>query len=326
MLDQILNISKRWCRSTPAIRRARSARGGIFDYIRAQLAGLRTSTSPTTAPARCRCSPCAAIRSACSTCTSTPCRTRRHGARIRYVLRVTEDRAIGLGACDIKGAAACLLAAAAQTRRRSRRSCSPATRKPTIARCIAAFLARDHGFDEVIVAEPTQCEAVLAHRGIASVQMRFTGEAGHASGANAIDRQRAAPGDALGRRRAVDYVDAESHQRFGGLTGLRFNIGRVEGGIKANMIAPSAERALRLPAAAVAGHRRAARALPRARRPAPAEYDDRRSAVRRCPRAMSPKPRTAPPRRARPRRCAGPADRQCGRFLDRGFAVLRRPG
>jgi acetylornithine deacetylase len=29
--------------------------------------------------------------------------------------------------------------------------------------------------------------------------------------------------------------------RFVGLTGLRFNIGRVEGGIKANMIAPSAE-------------------------------------------------------------------------------------
>src|SRR5690606_24894392 len=29
--------------------------------------------------------------------------------------------------------------------------------------------------------------------------------------------------------------------RFGGLTGLRFNIGKVEGGIKANVIAPSAE-------------------------------------------------------------------------------------
>src|SRR5690606_40718771 len=34
---------------------------------------------------------------------------------------------------------------------------------------------------------------------------------------------------------------SEAHQRFGGLSGLRFNIGRVEGGIKANMIAPSAE-------------------------------------------------------------------------------------
>ena len=41
--------------------------------------------------------------------------------------------------------------------------------------------------------------------------------------------------------RALEFVEAQSHARFGGLTGLRFNIGRVEGGIKANVIAPSAE-------------------------------------------------------------------------------------
>ncbi len=40
---------------------------------------------------------------------------------------------------------------------------------------------------------------------------------------------------------ALELVDAQAHERFGGLTGLRFNIGRVEGGIKANMIAPTAE-------------------------------------------------------------------------------------
>src|SRR3546814_16008238 len=41
--------------------------------------------------------------------------------------------------------------------------------------------------------------------------------------------------------RALDLVEGESHRRFGGLTGLRFNVGRVEGGIKANDIAPEAE-------------------------------------------------------------------------------------
>ena len=41
--------------------------------------------------------------------------------------------------------------------------------------------------------------------------------------------------------RALDHVDSLAHARFGGLTGLRFNIGRVEGGIKANMIAPETE-------------------------------------------------------------------------------------
>src|SRR3546814_20640293 len=40
---------------------------------------------------------------------------------------------------------------------------------------------------------------------------------------------------------ALDLVEGESHLRFGGLTGLRFNVGRVEGGIKANVIAPAAE-------------------------------------------------------------------------------------
>jgi acetylornithine deacetylase len=41
--------------------------------------------------------------------------------------------------------------------------------------------------------------------------------------------------------RSLDHVASLSHLRFGGLTGLRFNIGRIEGGIKGNVIAPAAE-------------------------------------------------------------------------------------
>ncbi len=83
-------------------------------------------------------------------------------------------------------------------------------------------------------------EAVLAHRGISSVLMRFAGRAGHASGkqdpsASALHQAMRWGGKAL------DHVQSLAHARFGGLTGLRFNIGRVEGGIKANMIAPAAE-------------------------------------------------------------------------------------
>ena len=36
-------------------------------------------------------------------------------------------------------------------------------------------------------------------------------------------------------------MEGEASARFGGMTGLRFNIGKVEGGIKANVIAPAAE-------------------------------------------------------------------------------------
>jgi acetylornithine deacetylase len=107
-------------------------------------------------------------------------------------------------------------------------------------RCIRAFLAIDHRFKEAIIAEPTRCEAVLAHRGIASVQMRFRGTAGHASDANAMEAS-ALHQAVRWSGRALDFVASEAHHHFGGLTGLRFNIGRIEGGIKANVIAPAAE-------------------------------------------------------------------------------------
>src|SRR5690606_7856817 len=92
----------------------------------------------------------------------------------------------------------------------------------------------------VVVAEPTGGEAVLAHRGISSVLLRFKGQAGHASGAAAVGSNALHQVMRWGTR-ALDFVEGESHRRFGGLTGLRFNVGRVEGGIKANVIAPEAE-------------------------------------------------------------------------------------
>ncbi|MGH8029441.1 MAG: acetylornithine deacetylase [Arenimonas sp.] len=154
-------------------------------------------------------------------------------------LRITADRAIGLGACDIKGAAAGLLAAAAVTD-------GPAAflfssdEEGNDARCIPGFLARDHGFREVVVAEPTQCEAVLAHRGISSVKLDFAGRAGHASGSDALTHSAVHRAMRWGAR-ALDHVKSFDHARFGGLTGLRFNIGRVDGGIKGNVIAPACE-------------------------------------------------------------------------------------
>jgi acetylornithine deacetylase len=108
------------------------------------------------------------------------------------------------------------------------------------ARCIDGFLKVPRAYEAVIVAEPTMGEAVLAHRGIHSVLMRFAGRAGHASGeqtaADSALHQAVRWGTA-----ALEFVEAQAHHRFGGMTGLRFNIGRIEGGIKANVIAPAAE-------------------------------------------------------------------------------------
>ncbi len=154
-------------------------------------------------------------------------------------LRVTGDRAIGLGACDIKGAAACLLAAA-EACRGPVAFLFTSDEEANDARCVASFLKCDHGFREAIIAEPTNAQAVLAHRGIVSVRMAFKGQAGHASAANALELSAVHQAMRWGTR-SLDHVASLSHLRFGGLTGLRFNIGRIEGGIKGNVIAPSAE-------------------------------------------------------------------------------------
>jgi acetylornithine deacetylase len=158
-------------------------------------------------------------------------------SRDPFQLLVTEDRATGLGACDIKGAAAGLVAAASHIDG-DIAFLFTSDEEANDPRCIAAFLDRKLPFETVIVSEPTRCEAVLAHRGISSVLLKFAGDAGHASSAtgNSAVHQAMRWG-----ANALAYAESLAHERFGGLTGLRFNIGRVEGGIKANVIAPSAE-------------------------------------------------------------------------------------
>lgn len=212
--------------------------GGIFDYLRAQLPGFEVTVTDFGAGAvalhAVRGQPKYLFNVHLDTVPDSPAWTADP-----HMLRVTADRAIGLGACDIKGAAAALLAVANASAGDLALLFST-DEEANDARCIAGFLREPHAYEAVIVAEPTKGEAVLAHRGIQSVLMRFAGHAGHASGeqkpSDSALHQAVRWGNA-----ALDFVAAQSHERFGGMTGLRFNIGRVEGGIKANMIAPAAE-------------------------------------------------------------------------------------
>jgi acetylornithine deacetylase len=212
--------------------------GGIFDYLRAQLPGFRIDVTDHGEGAVSMLAVRGQPRRVFNVHLDTVPSSEAWSAD-PLELRVTGDRAIGLGACDIKGAAAGLVAAANATNGDAA-FLFTTDEEANDARCIAAFLGREHGFAEAIVAEPTRCEAVLAHRGISSVQLKFKGEAGHASGANAMDANALHQAMRWGAN-ALALVEAESASRFGGLTGLRFNIGRVEGGIKANVIAPGAE-------------------------------------------------------------------------------------
>ena len=212
--------------------------GGIFDYLRANLAGFRITVTDHGAGAvsllAVRGQPRRIFNVHLDTVPDSP-----HWTADPLKLRTTTEKAIGLGACDIKGAAACLLAAAENTQGDAA-FLFTTDEEANDARCIAAFLAGDHGFEEAIVAEPTMAEAVLAHRGIASVRMNFKGQAGHASSADAFELS-ALHQAVRWSGKALDHAASLAHARFGGLTGLRFNIGRIEGGIKANMIAPAAE-------------------------------------------------------------------------------------
>jgi len=212
--------------------------GGIFDYLRAQLAGFDVRVTDHGAGAvslyAVRGQPTLLFNVHLDTVPDSP-----HWSASPFELRVDGGRAVGLGACDIKGAAAALLAAA-QASDGDAAFLFTTDEEANDARCIAAFLREAPKYDAVLVAEPTCGEAVLAHRGISSVLMRFQGRAGHASG------EQKASDSALHQAvrwsgRALDHVDSLAHARFGGLTGLRFNIGRIDGGIKANMIAPTAE-------------------------------------------------------------------------------------
>ncbi|HEY0197614.1 MAG TPA: acetylornithine deacetylase [Rhodanobacter sp.] len=212
--------------------------GGLFDYVRAQLRGFTVDVADYGAGAvtlhAVRGTPKYLFNVHLDTVPDSP-----HWSADPHVLRSTADRVIGLGACDIKGAAAALLAVA--------NACEgdlallfSTDEEANDARCIAGFLSQPKPYEAIIVAEPTKGEAVLAHRGIHSVLMHFAGHAGHASGeqksSDSALHQAVRWGGA-----ALDFVTTQSHERFGGLTGLRFNIGRIEGGIKANMIAPTAE-------------------------------------------------------------------------------------
>jgi acetylornithine deacetylase len=223
---------------------------GLFDYLRAQLPGFDFTLADHGAGAisllAVRGKPRLLFNAHLDTVPDSP-----QWSASPFELRIEDERAIGLGACDIKGAAAALLAVA--------NACvgdlallfttDEEGRDP---RCIAGFL-RDfpspalraegrmrRAFEAVLVAEPTHCEAVLAHRGVHSVQVGFAGRAGHAS--NAQSPADSAVHQALRwGNAALEFAQAQGHQRFGGLTGLRFNIGRIEGGIKPNMIAPATE-------------------------------------------------------------------------------------
>ncbi|MFT4924004.1 MAG: acetylornithine deacetylase [Phenylobacterium sp.] len=162
-----------------------------------------------------------------------------------FTLIVDEEKAIAtaIGACDIKGAAACMLSAVSKTDGDVALLFS-SDEEHGSSKAIKSFLsqlAEVGNFKKVIVAEPTMAQATLAHRGIMSAKGYFSGISGHASEARAF-KDSAVHKAGKWMASALDWVEQQTHS-FDSLSGLPFNIGKIDGGIKANMIAADCELA-----------------------------------------------------------------------------------
>lgn len=152
-----------------------------------------------------------------------------------HQLRLSDGRAYGLGACDIKGAAAVLLALA-ETGPENLAMLFTSDEEGAGGCCVANFLnsGATEPFDQVIVAEPTSCRAVLAHRGFLSVKTRFRGTPGHSSESRALSEN---ANHRMARWAAKALEVGERRKKGPGDPGSCLNIGIVDGGTKSNVIA-----------------------------------------------------------------------------------------
>ena len=159
-----------------------------------------------------------------------------------FELRIAGDRAVGLGACDIKGAAAAMIAAAERCE-------GPAAllfstdEEAGNDECVRHFVqdaSKSASFRGVVVAEPTKNHATIAHRGTVSCEASFGGVSGHGSDPRAL-HDSAVHSFLRWGAKALHLAESLEVEEVSGLRGVRFNVGIVNGGTKANT-APSLPR------------------------------------------------------------------------------------
>ncbi len=151
-------------------------------------------------------------------------------------LTLEGDKAFGRGVCDIKGAAAVLLAVAEATDQPMAILFS-SDEEGAGSCCVRRFLERpEHRhYEQVVVCEPTGCEAILAHRGFLSVKGHFSGVMGHSSEARALADN---ANHRLSRWAAAALDHCQAEAEAGRPT--CFNLGLMSGGTKSNVIAGDA--------------------------------------------------------------------------------------
>jgi acetylornithine deacetylase len=154
-----------------------------------------------------------------------------------HKMHVSNERAYGRGTCDIKGAAAVLLSLAGEGIE-NMALLFTSDEEGAGGCCVSRFLEEGESrvYDQLIVAEPTQCKAILGHRGFLSVKTRFHGIPGHSSESRAL-LDNANHQMALWAAGALQLAAKKKRSEHD--PGACLNIGIIDGGTKSNVIAGS---------------------------------------------------------------------------------------
>ncbi|MEP4052389.1 MAG: M20/M25/M40 family metallo-hydrolase [Litorimonas sp.] len=150
------------------------------------------------------------------------------------------DRVIGLGTSDIKGAAACILAALETTKPQNVAVLFSGDEEHG-SEVMPAVIAsgRVSEVKRAIVCEPTSCRVGRAHRGMLAISAGFTGPGGHSSLADITPRPLLEAARLAAK--VGDYADV--HLDFGTepFKGLCVNIGEIESDGAYNVIPTTAK-------------------------------------------------------------------------------------
>ena len=147
------------------------------------------------------------------------------------------DRILGRGACDTKGGLLAMLEAAKRLLAEGQRDVGfLLVVGEEVDHCGAkkSVSLQVEGLERIILCEPTVNQVVAAQKGMLKFELRSTGIAGHSAfldrGVSAIDRLL----DVLERLRTYDWP---ADKLLGPTT---LNVGTIQGGVAANVFAPSA--------------------------------------------------------------------------------------
>ncbi len=157
-----------------------------------------------------------------------------------HVLRADGDKLIGLGASDIKGAMACILAAL-ETGKAKNVAVLFSGDEEAGSEIMEIIIARGHmsSAPRAIVCEPTGCRVGQRHRGFMAYMAQFSGPGGHSSLSDKVAApvlEAARLGAALG-----DYGAAHIDAGSGSYSGLCVNVGMIDSDGAHNVIPTRAE-------------------------------------------------------------------------------------